>query len=83
MIQYFKNIDQKTVADMNDQINQVIPGDIQSAKVIIKSKWEKAHIPASWQRKGGEVSDPGVLYNVTDVIILKGSGESIGVDKDG
>ncbi len=58
----------------------MIAKDIQSAKVIIEGKGEKAYIAASWEiDEIREVFDLGVLLNVTEVIKMKGSGEGIGV----
>ena len=45
--QQHQGINQKTVRDMNQHIDQVIPEDIKSIKVVIECKGQKAHIPAS------------------------------------
>ena len=67
---------------MNQQIDQVIPEDIKSIKVVIECKGQKPHVPASG--KAEEVRNIPylrILHNVGLVIKKEREGEGVGVDK--
>ncbi len=67
---------------MNQQIDQVIPEDIKSTKVVIECKGQKPHSPASGEiEEIFQILNLRIFHNVGFVIKLEGRGEGVGVDK--
>jgi len=80
--QQHQGINQKTVRDMNQQIDQVIPEDIKSIKVVIERKGQKPHSPVSGKAEEvRKILNLRILDNVGGVIKIEGRGEGVGVDK--
>ncbi len=67
---------------MNQQIDQVIPEDIKSTKVIIERKGQKPYSPASGKaQEVRKILNLRILDNVGGVIKIEGRGEGVGIDK--
>jgi len=66
---------------MNQQIDQVIPEDIETTKVVIECKGQKPHSPASGEiEEIFQILNLGIFHNARGVVKMEGRGEGVGVD---